>query len=219
MHFDLVIFDCDGVLVDSEPISASAFADSLAEIGLPISETDVWREFTGLSLASSYRLIEERWGVTLPDDFHETMQGRTLRRLGEAVEAVPGVRKVIDDIDAVGGAKCVASSGNMDKMRVTLGRTELLPLFDGCIFSAWHPDVKRGKPFPDLFLHAAGRMGVEPARCAVIEDSVHGVNAAHAAGMTAFGYVGGSPSFDLAAEGATEFASMSALPDLLGLDR
>jgi HAD superfamily hydrolase (TIGR01509 family) len=213
----LVIFDCDGVLVDSEPISARVFAESLNDIGVPVDVATIANDFTGLSLKTSFAMVEERWGIELPADFFDTMQGRTLELLAAEVEAIPGVGEVLDLLDSRDMPKCVASSGNFQKMEVTLGRTGLLPRFDGNIFSAWQPEVKRGKPFPDLFLFAAENMGIEPQDCVVIEDSLHGIRAAQAAGMTPYGYVGGAHAFDLAGEGAVTFAAMADLPALLDL--
>ncbi|MFF4774151.1 HAD family hydrolase [Microtetraspora fusca] len=208
---DLVIFDCDGVLVDSEPIAVRTHSAVLTELGWPISEAEVTAMFVGRSTASINELVEERLGPEL------TREAETrFRRLHqEAVEAgLTPVDGIVEALDAITLPTCVASSGSHDKMRHTLGRTGLYHRFDGRIFSA--TEVAMGKPAPDLFLFAAARMGVAPSRCVVVEDSRYGVQAARAAGMRAFGYAGGlTPAAWLEGPGTTVFDDMRKLPALL----
>jgi len=211
---ELTIFDCDGVLVDSEPLANRAFAEALQAHGFAMSYEDCLEHLVGLSLPACAALLERRFGRPLPDGFLTALQARTYARFHAELRPVDGIVAALDRIERAGFATCVASSGEPAKLRVSLGATGLWARFEGRIFSA--VEVARGKPFPDLFLHAAARMGVAAARTAVVEDSVPGVRAAVAAGMRVFGYVGGTPRRDLAAEGAVEFAAMSELPALLG---
>ena len=207
----LVIFDCDGVLVDSEPVSNRALAAELAEAGWPIGYEETIRRFKGRSERDC--LEEIRAHVPdLPDDFLARYQSRMYRGFAEELESVPGVRDALAAIDV---PTCVASSGDHGKLERTLGKTGLYELFSGRIFSA--TEVARGKPHPDLFLHAAARMGAAPARCMVIEDSPLGVQAAHAAGMRALGFAGTelADARALRAAGAPVFSDMHALPGLL----
>ena len=214
MNFDLIIFDCDGVLVDSEPIANRILAESLQETGFPVSYATCVRDYVGLSLGSCFALIEEQFGKPVPDGFENKLQRRTFAAFENELRAIEGIDAAVDAIRGAGARVCVASSGDHEKMQVTLGITGLWELFAPDIFSA--TEVARGKPHPDLFLHAAERMGVMPQACAVIEDSPYGIRAAKAAGMTAFGYVGGELAKALSAEGAVEFDHMERLPQLLG---
>ena len=213
---DLVIFDCDGVLVDSERLIVKLEAQICRERGWALTEDDIIREFVGLSDTAMRARLSELVGVELADDWDAEYTDRYRRALAELVEAVPGVAAAIDAIEQAGIATCVASSGSHQKMALTLGRTGLLTRFEGRIFSSTDPEVERGKPAPDLFLFAASRMGVEPHRCAVVEDSPFGLVAALEAGMSAFGFTGSvMPSQMLALDGVTRFGSMSALPRLV----
>ena len=165
----LVIFDCDGVLVDSERLSVRVESATITELGWPLTEAEVVEHFMGRPDTYMWTAIEERLGPTLPGDWKELLQ----RRYREAFEAelapVPGVVEALDGIDV---PTCVASSGTHAKLRYTLGRTGLYERFDGRIFSG--TEVANGKPAPDLFLHAARRMREPPADCIVIEDTVLG---------------------------------------------
>jgi len=210
VDLDLVIFDCDGVLVDSEPESNRVFAEELRRLGLDIGYDEVCRRFIGLSTARCVEIISEELGQPVPPDFVERVQARTFAAFRDGLEPVQGVREMLRHITA---PVCVASSGEHEKMRLTLGLTGLLDRFEGRLFSA--TEVPRGKPHPDLFLHAARRMGARPAGCVVVEDSVPGVRAARAAGMTALGYAGHGNGAELASAGARVFDDMVELPDLL----
>ena len=212
----LVIFDCDGVLVDSEPLANASLSRALRAQGLDWSVEETMRRLMGRSLKSCVEIVEAELGRALPDDFLESMQAVTYRSFREApLQPVPGVRDAVLAVQQAGLATCVASSGAQEKMRFTLGLTGLWDLFEGRIFSA--SEVPRGKPFPDLFLHAAIRMDVQPFACTVVEDSVPGVQAARSAGMRVLAYAG-APYADAAAlarAGGEVFDDMRRLPDLV----
>lgn len=214
---DLVIFDCDGVLVDSEAIANHTLAEALTEWGLPITGAEARRRWIGRSMKTVGESLREEMGDRLPADWLEQIEARDYARFRTALKPVPGAREAVEAVQRAGLKTCVASSGSIEKMDVTLSVTGLMPLFEGRIFSS--RQVKRGKPFPDLFLHAAAAMGVLPARCVVIEDSPAGATGAVAAGMRVLGYAG-DPETDaaaLAATGATLFRDMVDLPGLVGL--
>ncbi|HSC75843.1 MAG TPA: HAD family hydrolase [Pseudomonadales bacterium] len=177
----LVIFDCDGVLVDSEDIASTVFSEHLVLAGFPYTQQECLTRFTGLSLASCKGLIEQESAALLPENFFLHLQRETFARFSEELEPVPGVVDVLEFLREQRWPCCVASSGSHEKMALTLGRTGLQHYFADRIFSA--SEVQRGKPAPDLFLHAARVQDYQPACCIVIEDSRHGVEAALAAGM------------------------------------
>jgi HAD superfamily hydrolase (TIGR01509 family) len=207
----LVIFDCDGVLVDTERIAVRIDVVVLEKLGWPMSEAEVIDRFMGRSDDEMTAEIENHLGRKLPATWEEPF--RHLYREAFEAELAP-VSGVVEALDALTIPTCVASSGTHEKMRFTLGLTGLYERFAGRIFSA--SEVARGKPAPDLFLHAALRMGVPPARCAVVEDSRYGVEAARAAGMRAFGYAGGLASKrSLAGPHTIVFEDMRELPRLL----
>ncbi len=211
----LVIFDCDGVLVDSEPLANTCFARALQGEGLDWTVEETMRRLMGRSMKSCVEIVEGQLGRALPADFVDRLQADTLQAFRDApLKTVPGVVEAIDAIEAAGIATCVASSGGLDKMQVTLGVTGLWARFEGRIFSS--TQVPRGKPFPDLFLHAAIQMNEQPFDCTVVEDSLPGVQAARAAGMRALAYVGAthSDAAALQAAGGRTFDSMSSLPML-----
>ncbi|MDP2377141.1 HAD family phosphatase [Reyranella sp.] len=214
----LVIFDCDGVLVDSEPLSNTCFARALAREGLDWSVEETMRRLMGRSMKSCVEIVEGILGRSLPGDFVDRLQADTMQAFHDApLKPVAGVAKAIDAIEAAGAATCVASSGSLDKMRVTLGITGLWSRFEGRIFSS--SEVPRGKPFPDLFLHAALRMNQQPFACTVVEDSHPGIEAARAAGMRALAYVG-APYADrgaLVVAGGEWFDDMRKLPPLVAV--
>ena len=182
-RIELVIFDCDGVLVDSEPIGNRILGLSLREAAIAIDDEAVASLFRGWSLASVVAWAKREHGLALGATFLERYQDRLFRALRHGIVTMPGAAEALA---ALRVPLCVASSGEPDKMRLSLGLTGLLDRFDGKLFSATL--VPRGKPAPDLFLFAAHAMGVEPARCVVIEDSVAGVEAAIAAGIVVYGY-------------------------------
>jgi HAD superfamily hydrolase (TIGR01509 family) len=209
--FRLVIFDCDGVLVDSERITNQVFADLLGELGLAFTLDDMFEHFVGHSMPRCLEKITALLGRPAPPDFVAQYRARSTRALELHVEPVPGIEQALDQIAI---PWCVASNGLHTKMQLTLGRTGLLPRFEGKLFSA--SEVERPKPAPDLFLHAAHRSGVAPRDCVVVEDTPAGIEAAVAAGMTALGYAALTPPHRLHAAGAHRvFDRMSDLPALL----
>jgi HAD superfamily hydrolase (TIGR01509 family) len=213
MRYDLVIFDNDGVLVDSEPISNRLLAAYLTELGHPTSYEDSVRDYMGSAMHRVHDLVLERTGQRLPDDFDEVFHARVFAAFQRQLRAVPGVVDVLEKLTVDGTSYCVASSGSHERIRVGHRTTGLDRWFDDTrIFSS--EDVGRGKPAPDLFLHAAERMGAVPARCVVVEDSPLGVQAAVAAGMDVYGFTAMTPAAKLA--GATRvFSDMGELADLL----
>jgi HAD superfamily hydrolase (TIGR01509 family) len=215
-RFDLIVFDCDGVLVDSERLSIRVDAKFLDRLGWPMSEAEIIERFVGRSDADMRAIIEEHLGGPIPTDIDEEFD-RLYRETFEAELApVDGIVEALDAIVAAGIPVCVASSGGHAKIRRSLELTRLTQYFGDRIFSA--TEVAHGKPAPDLFLHAASRMGAAPARCAVIEDSAFGVDAAIAAGMQAFAYAGGVTTADrLTRPGVVVFDEMHRLPELLGM--
>ena len=215
-NFDLIIFDCDGVLVDSEVISCRAHAQVLTSHGYPISAEQVFDRFLGRSTRQATLEIEAELGRGLPDDFHVQLQDELFRSFEADLTAVPYIGQALD---AIAQPVCVASSGSHRRMRVSLGHTGLYDRFAPNIFSA--AQVTNGKPAPDLFLFAAEQMQASPARCVVIEDSLSGVAGAIAAGMSVLGFHGGShcrPGYAeaLRAVGAVRtFDDMRQLPALI----
>ncbi|MEU4653300.1 HAD family hydrolase [Streptomyces sp. NPDC023723] len=213
MRYDLVIFDNDGVLVDSEPISNRLLAGYLTELGHPTSYEDSLRDYMGAAMHRVHDLIRERTGRGLPVDFDDVFHGRVFAAFERDLEPVPGVVGVLAELAAKDVAYCVASSGSHERIRVGHRTTGLDRWFDdGRIFSS--EDVGRGKPAPDLFLYAAERMGVAPQRCVVVEDSPLGVAAAVAAGMDVVGFTAMTPAEKLAGAGKV-FADMRELLGLL----
>ncbi|MEU6212112.1 HAD family hydrolase [Streptomyces sp. NPDC090085] len=208
---ELVIFDCDGVLVDSERIAARVQVALGAELGWPLTEDEVVDRFIGRSSAS----VREQIAVRLGEETADLWDRRFALLHREAVDAgLSPVDGLPEALAAITLPTCVASSGSHEKMRHTLGRTGLYDRFAGRIFSA--TEVARGKPAPDLFRYAARRMGVDPAACVVVEDSAPGVEAARAAGMRSFGYAGGlTPAERLRGPGTVLFDDMRDLPALV----
>ena len=188
---DLVIFDCDGVLVDSEIVSFKVEAEMFAEIGIGLTAHDLLTRFLGTSSASMFAIIEQENGIKLPPDFAQQASRRTLVAFDRKLQPIPGIAELLANLP---DRKCVASSSEPPRIRHSLSLACILHHFEPNIFSS--TQVKRGKPAPDLFLLAAESMGAAPARCLVIEDSVAGVTAARAAGMTVLGFTGGSHCLD-----------------------
>jgi HAD superfamily hydrolase (TIGR01509 family) len=215
-NFELIIFDCDGVLVDSEVISCRAHAETLTRHGYPVTSDQVLERFLGVSDREARQAIEAELGRRLPDDFESQVKQATLHFYAGDLRAISYVGEAIA---AIGLPKCVASSGTPEKIHHGLTCAGLYDLLAPHIFSA--SQVKRGKPAPDLFLFAAGRMRAAPERCLVIEDSIPGVTGAVAAGMTVLGFHGGSHcragyGDTLRAAGAfATFDDMRQLPDLI----
>jgi HAD superfamily hydrolase (TIGR01509 family) len=213
--FELVIFDCDGVLVDSERLAVRVEAEYLAELGWPLTQAEIVERFMGHTDEYMDEAIEAQLGGRLPPDWKNQFHVRYRAAFAAELAPVDGITEALDRIAI---PTCVASSGSHDKLRFTLGHTGLYERFEGRIFSGY--EVANGKPAPDLFLHAATRMGAEPARCAVVEDTPPGVLAARAAGMRAFGYAGGlTPPERLRGQATVVFEDMRELPRLLANGR
>ena len=212
----LVIFDCDGVLVDSEVISCRAHAETLTRHGYPITPDQVFDRFLGQSMRKATLEIERELGRNLPEDFHTQVYAEIFRLFAVSLEATPHIEEALDGIML---PACVASSGPPEKISTSLNHVGLYDRFAPHIFSA--VQVKNGKPAPDLFLFAAKQMQTAPARCLVIEDSVAGVTGARAAGMNVIGFHGGShcranTADTLRAAGAAvTFDDMRELPELV----
>jgi HAD superfamily hydrolase (TIGR01509 family) len=181
----LVIFDCDGVLVDSEVICNRVLAQVVSELGWPQTVEESLERFKGLAMSDIWDAVGRHVGRTVSEDVNRDFRVRQLAALRESVQAVEGAREAIESLQV---AYCVASNGPPEKMEATLGTTGLMPLFEGRMFS--RVDVARPKPHPDLFLHAARSMAVEPAATLVVEDSPLGIEAARSAGMRALGFAG-----------------------------
>ena len=210
-RFGLVIFDCDGVLVDSEPITNRVFAKMLNELGIAISLEDIFERFVGRSMPQCLEILAKLLGRPVPQHFVEEYQTRSATALKSELKAVPDIEMVLATMRV---PYCVASSGTHEKMHTTLGITGLLPQFRGKMYSV--TEVAQSKPFPDVFLHAARQHGVMPADCAVIEDTPTGVRAGVAAGMTVFGYCALTPKQRLSEAGAHHtFERMRDLPSLI----
>jgi HAD superfamily hydrolase (TIGR01509 family) len=206
-----LILDCDGVLVDSEPLSNRALAETVTELGLPFTAEDSTREFMGRSWAYVESRLREMMDGGVPPDLRDRYLERMFAAFAAALQPVRGVAAALDAVDV---PACVASSGEHEKMRYTLGLCGLLDRFDGRLFSA--TEVEHGKPAPDLFLHAARAMGWPPDRCVVVEDSPTGIAAGVAAGMRTLGYAERTDPGALAGAGASAvFADMAELPALL----
>ena len=186
MGIDLVIFDCDGVLVDSEMLSAGVLMAMLTQEGYPLTEEAFRADFLGRSFAAAALRARERFGRPLPEDFESRYRDRLFATLDAELKPMPGV------VEVLAGMRipfCLATSSSPRRLALSLKASGLAQFFEGRCFTA--SEVQKGKPAPDLFLHAARRMGVDPARCLVIEDSELGVNAGLAAGMEVWHFAGG----------------------------
>jgi len=212
----LVIFDCDGVLVDSETIANRIMTEAINDAGVSITYEECRARFVGGTLKRVIDTVEEWRGAPLPDGWQESFEARRNDAFREELQAVAGVEQVLQALQDHSLPFCVASSGSLEKMDLTLGLTRLRPYFGDRIFSA--AMVAQGKPAPDLFLHAAEQMGQQPENCAVVEDSLLGVAAGVAAGMRVLAYTAESDADALKAAGAQPFDSMTELPGLIGLE-
>lgn len=212
MIIELIIFDCDGVLVDSERVANTVLSAALQALGLPYTMERTIASFMGGSMKSCVAQIEQELGRPLTAQWLDQVQADTFKAFETTLTEVAGVSGMLDQLQPQ-YKSCIASSGDYIKLHTTLTKTQLKPRFEGRIFSA--VDVKHGKPAPDLFLHAAQQMGVLPARCVVIEDSVFGVQAARAAEMQVFGYAAMTAPEVLQRAGAKVFTDMVKLPQLI----
>ena len=215
---DLIIFDCDGVLIDSEVIACRIDAEVLSEAGIPISAAEIAQRFIGTTMSQMLATLSEEHEVALPDDLVARLQARLETVFAQELRPLPGTA---EQLAALTVPSCVASSSGPERLAQSLGLTGLADHFGARVFSA--RSVARGKPAPDLFLYAAERMAVEPDHCLVVEDSLSGVTAAVAAGMAVTGFTGGSHCGSghgerLRAAGAVQVvANMADLGELIGL--
>jgi HAD superfamily hydrolase (TIGR01509 family) len=212
----LVIFDCDGVLVDSEAIANRIMAEHITATGIPIAYEDCRARFVGGTLQRVMDTVEQWLGRPLPPGWKDDFEARRNEAFRRELKAVAGVEEVLQRLARVGTEICVASSGTVAKMELTLGLTGLKRYFGERLFSA--SMVAHGKPEPDIFLYAAEQMGYLPETCVVVEDSPTGVTAAVAAGMRVLAYAADTDAEILRVAGAHPFAEMAELPGLLGLD-
>lgn len=209
-----IIYDCDGTLIDSEHIAGSVCAEALTKLGFPTTMEAFNARFNGVPAAETWATIRAELPVELPPGFNEAINAEIYRRYEEELHPVPGV---VAAIEIIGGTRAVASSTNLQRLRVNLEKTGLARFFDPHIYSA--SQVARGKPAPDVFLYAASQIGADPARTVVIEDSVAGVTSGIRAGMAVIGFHGASNGISglderlIAAGARTVIASMADLPD------
>lgn len=210
-----VLFDCDGVVIDSEPPTFDLLAEDLSQRGLTLSHAEMERLFLGGTIERVGKIARELGG-DIPDDWVPYFYDRLYARLAEGAPLIPGVLGVFEALDAVGVPYAIGSNGTGRKMEITIGQhPDLARRLQGRLFSG--VDLKMLKPAPDLYLHAARALGADPLRCVVIEDSATGARAARAAGMRCMGYAPTGATAALLAEGAEPFARMADLPGLLGL--
>ena len=213
MPLRLVIFDCDGVIVDSEPVSNRILAEELTSLGWPMATAEATRRFLGVTLADMVPTIEARLGHRLPADWRDAVTARIVTALARESTAIPGAVEALRAVMALGVPWRVASNSSHPEMAAKFNRLGIGELVRGRVHS--HTDVARGKPAPDLFLAAATAEGVRPAECLVVEDSLPGVRAAVAAGMECLGFAPHSDGAALRALGAVPFRAMAELPALI----
>ena len=211
---DLIIFDCDGVLVDSEVIFNQVLSDDLSERGLKLSLQQTMALFVGGSMESVESKVKER-GIAIGDDWIETIYSKVMTRLDAGVNPVEGIPELLAYLKKINMPFCVASNGPVSKMQLTLGQNDLLPYFNNAVFSAY--EINSWKPEPGLFLHAAKQFATKPENCLVIEDSDNGTLAAKNAAMPCIAYAPEGPDAKLAANGAKCFSKMNEVVELLGL--
>ncbi|OYU62500.1 MAG: hydrolase [Bradyrhizobium sp. PARBB1] len=209
-----VLFDCDGVVVDSEQPTLNMLQADLAAHGLPLTMQELTATYVGGTVELCF-IRARAAGATLPDGWVKDFYTRMYAMLREHTPLIPGILTVLDALDAAGIPYAMGSNGTPEKMQITLGQHGLIARFRGHLYSG--QALGRPKPAPDLFLHAAAQLGIAPAECIVIEDSAAGARAARAAGMRCMGYAPHGPADHLANEGAIPFTSMTDLPRLLGL--
>lgn len=214
MRPDLVIFDCDGVLVDSEPPSMEVLTDDLRARGLPLDVAEAELLFTGGTMASAGAEARRR-GADIPEGWTDTIYAKLYARLAQGVPVIPGVIDLLDKLDAAGIPYCVGSNGAEEKMQITLTPSGLWDRMQGKLFSAH--TYGTAKPAPDLYLIAARGQGVPPARTTVIDDSPSGVRAAQAAGMRCLGFAARTDPARLVAHGAIPVTTMAEAATQLGL--
>ena len=209
MRVDLIIFDCDGVIADSEVLSAQVLIDQLARLDIVVTPDDVRRDFLGRSFPTVAASIRDRFALTLPADFEATYRARLLARFDTDLRTTPGFADALAQIRL---PVCVATSSSPPRVARTLAVLDLAQRFGADVFTA--SQVARGKPAPDLFLLAARELGVDPADCVILEDSPHGVTGALRAGSRAVGFVGGTHLDNRRAEHAALLRATGAAPVL-----
>lgn len=214
---DLVIFDCDGVLVDSEPLAIAVLTETLAKLDVRLDAAEAYERFLGRSFSTMTAILRTDFALDLAPETVAAMRAQLFARFKAALEPVPGIRDVLASLDL---PVCVASSSQPERIALSLELTGLAPYFGDHVFSATM--VESGKPAPDLFLFAARQMGFSPEKCLVIEDSPAGIAAARTAGMKVFGFTGGGHAESAGLEKKLAmlepdhiFADMQMLPDLL----
>jgi HAD superfamily hydrolase (TIGR01509 family) len=210
MTIELIIFDCDGVLVDSETVTNAVLGELILELGGSAQLVAKMEQFTGMTLPQTFAAIEQGLGHPLPKDFLQTYRQKTFAAYEQQLQPIAGIHEALSQIEL---PICVASNSPRHKMHLCLARTGLLPYFGGRMFSCY--DIQRWKPDPAIYRHAAATMGVAPTHCVVVEDSVVGVQVAVAAKMTVLGYTGSYVAPTLEAAGARVFDRMIDLPPLL----
>ena len=210
----LVIFDSDGVLVDSVPLIRRAMVSVLASYGLQLSLDEVVKHLSGLQNDDIRNVVASRWGVSLPEQFLEAVEAAERAEVEKGLLPVEGAEVAVRLVVEAGVATCVASNGSPEEIEHRLKLTGLFHWFEGRLFSGW--TVPRPKPHPDVFLHAAASMGYPSSECVVVEDSPAGIQAGVAAGMRVLAYTGGSDDAAAVLAGVETFNSMSSLPALLG---
>ncbi|BDS12545.1 HAD family hydrolase [Aureispira anguillae] len=210
MRFKCIIFDCDGVLVDSEATSIGVLMDIAQEAGYKMEMPFALNQFSGQSLQYCFDYIQKNALKPLPQDIINNYRRRTYQAFKTDLKAIPNIDQLLQRLTL---PRCVASNAPIEKIKLNLGLLNLSHFFEGNLFSAY--DIQKWKPAPDLFLHAAKTMGFEPQECAVIEDSLAGVQAAKAGGFEVFGYASSRTASTLAAAGATVFYDMNLLDELL----
>jgi HAD superfamily hydrolase (TIGR01509 family) len=216
MRFDFVIFDCDGVLVDSETVANAVLAEVIRGHGVALTGPEARAIFIGMSLDNVRLHANDRFGIAMPEDWAVAYYAKLIPMLAERCEPIDGIHDVVGRLKSASVPFCVASQGPPEKMRATLTATGLWADFADSAFSA--KLIRRPKPAPDLFLHAAQSKGFPPERCAVVEDTTVGVTAGVVAGMTVFAYCPPDRAAAMAELGATPFHAMRDLPGLLGLE-
>jgi len=217
MPFDLVIFDCDGVLVDSEGIGNGVLATILADNGVKMDAVAARSRYEGLSVADIARGFEAEFGIRLPEDWTERYYELLIQTLREQARPIRGVEIAIGHLQRQGIPICVASQGPLAKIEASLRSAGLWDAFAGRAYSA--KSVAKPKPAPDLYLHVARAFGVPPERCAVVEDSIAGITAGRAAGMQVFAFCANEREAEMTSLGAIPFHAMDKLPDALAASR
>lgn len=204
----LIVFDCDGVLIDSEILSARVDCEILAEYGYQITPEELAHRFAGFTTDRIFKLVGEEIGRPIPDEVIRRAERETDRRLGEQVDPIPGVHAMLDALD---DPRCICSNSRGERLKISLTRAKLWDRFRPYVFSARDVGEGRGKPAPDVFLHAAKVFEVDPAEATVIEDSVAGVTGAVAAGMRVIGFTGASHSWPGHADALTDAGALTVV--------